>query len=333
VLGVTALCADERYAHAGCALPPAFGITAEEHGLLDRGSSGVIITVPSTEAGLAAGDVVRQANGVRVKECADLERAAADALAQGLVLLLAVERGDARIALAATTRASAARDRTIASSSASTSAPPAAVTVAPAPAAQAGAATPSQTPVPPPVAVAPPPRREVALPPRAGVSEALVRRAGAAAAALATVDDAAQLVVPLALYERRLGEAEAAIATLEFGVGADDSAVHDFVEDALALHRTARDVRRLLLEIVSQTGLDRRVPMASGLPYFSTSKVPLWVRTYPFLEACILEPPREIRIPVPGEMAGRWSPDQALELLWDRTRAATTALGAWSRGG
>jgi hypothetical protein len=334
VLGVTALCADARYAHAGCALPPAFGIMAEEHGLLDRGSSGVVITVPATEAGLAAGDVVRQANGVRVKECADLERAAADALAQGLVLLLAVERGDARIALAVTTRASATREGTIASSSASKSAPPPAAVVAPAPAAEARAAGSSQIPVPHPLAVAPPPpRREVALPPHAGASEALVRRAEAAAAALANVDAAARLVAPLALYERRLGEAEAAIATLEFGVGTDDSAVHDFVEDALALHRTARDVRRLQLEIVSQTGLDRRAPAASGLPYFSTSKVPQWVQTYPFLEACILEPPREIRIPVPGEIAGRWSPDQALELLWDRTRTATTALTAWSRGG
>ena len=202
---LTALCTDAP-AHAGCALPGVFGITAEEHGLLDRGSSGVIITGPPSEAGLVAGDVVRQANGVRVKECADLERAAADALAQGLVLLLAVERGDARIAVAATTRASAARDGTIASS-----ASPPAVAVAPPSRGEARAATATPTPIPP------PPRREMTLPPRAGAAEALVRRAEAAAATLANLDAAAKPMVPLALYERRLGEAQAAIGTLEFG--------------------------------------------------------------------------------------------------------------------
>jgi hypothetical protein len=143
---------------------------------------------------------------------------------------------------------------------------------------------PVRTPAPP-----PPPAHEVALPPRAGASQALLHRAGAAAAALAKVDDAAQLATPLALYERRLGEAEAAIAALEFGVDANDTAVRDFVEEALALHRTARDILRLQLETVSQSGGDRRSPSAGGLPYFSTSKVPTWVRTYPFLEVCILQ--------------------------------------------
>ena len=103
-------------ARAACDLPAAFGIAAEEHGLLDRGTNGVVATASAPAAGLVAGDVIRQANGMRVSGCADLERAAADALAQGLVLLLAIERGDQRIALAATTRESIAGGGAVASS-------------------------------------------------------------------------------------------------------------------------------------------------------------------------------------------------------------------------
>lgn len=329
---LVAACVNAPHVYAGCALPAQFAIAAEEHGILDRGSSGVVVTAPSADIGLVAGDVIRQANGVRVKECADLEHAAADALAQGLVLLLAVERGEHRVAVAATTRQSTAREGAVASTTTAAAPPPekppaAAPPAAPPPAAPAP--RPVATPLPEPTLV----RREVALPPRTGAPAALVRRAEAAARALAAVDEAALPTAPLALYERRLGEAEAAIGALEFGVDAQESAVRDFVEDTLALHRTARDVRRLQLETMAQKGIDRRAPLANGLPYFSTSKVLQFVRTYPFLEPCILEPPREIRMPVPGEAAGRWSPDQALEILWGRTRAASTALAAWAHGG
>ncbi len=171
------------------------------------------------------------------------------------------------------------------------------------------------------------------MPPRANASSALVRRAHDAATALASVDEAAGPVAPLALYERRLGAAEATIAALEFAVEREDSAVRDFVEEALALHRTARDVRRLQLELVHEkTGLDRRTPAAVGLPYFSTSKLPQWVREYPFLEACVVQPPRETSFPISGEVAGRWNPETALGLLWDRARAARDALSTWSSG-
>jgi hypothetical protein len=328
ILGIAAACVNAPRAHAAaCSVPVEFAIGAEQHGLLERGSSGVVVTTSSRDVGLVEGDVIRQANGVRVKECADLERAAADALAQGLVLLLAIERGEQRVAVAASARRGAPHEGAVAST---TTAPEPA---ADAPPAEARAERAPPRPVATPVIEPTPVRREVALPTRTGASAALVQRAEAAARALAAVDEAAQSAAPLTLYERRLGEAEAAIGALEFGVDAQESAVRDYVEDALALHRAARDVRRLELETMAQRGLDRRAPLASGLPYFSTSKVPQLVRAYPFLEPCILEAPHEIRMPVPGEAAGRWNPEQALELLWDRTRAASAALAAWARGG
>ncbi len=318
-------------ARASCSLPATFGIAAEEHGLLDRGSAGVVVSAPSPDVGLAVGDVIRQANGLRVERCADLERAAADALAQGLVLLLAIERGETRVAVAAMTQQRAAREGAIAGTTTGGSGE---TVASAAPAADAPGSRPGRASVEPAPAptIEPPPRREAALPPRTGASGALVRRAEVAARALAAVDATAQPVAPLALYERRLGEAEATIGALEFGVDAQESAVRDFVEDALALHRAARDVHRLQLETMAQRGLDRRTPLANGLPYFSTSKVPQLVRAYPFLQPCILESPRDIRVPVPGEVAGRWSPDQALDILWTRTHAAQAALTAWAAG-
>ena len=331
ILGGAVACVSAPLAHAAsCSVPAAFAITAEQHGLLDRGSSGVGVTAAPPDVGLVEGDVIRQANGVRVKDCADLEHAAADALAQGLVLLLAIERGEQRVAVAATTRQSAAREGAVATTTAP-AAPPAAAAL---PAeTHAERAAPAPRPVATPLIEATPIRREVALPTRTGASAALLQHAAAAARALAAVDEAAQSAAPLTLYERRLGEAEAAIGALEFGVDAQESAVRDYIEEALALHRAARDVRRLELETMAQQGMDRRAPLAGGLPYFSTSKVPQLVRTYPFLEPCIIEPPHEIRMPVPGEAAGRWNPEQALELLWGRTRAASTALAAWAPGG
>ena len=104
-----------------------------------------------------------------------------------------------------------------------------------------------------------------------------------------------------------------------------------FVDDVLTLHRTARDVRRTKLELLSQSGVDRRASSATSLPYFSESKVPEWVATYPFLHVIVIVPPRETHMPIPGEVAGRWNPDRALELLWGRARQATTQLADWSR--
>jgi hypothetical protein len=339
ILGAAAACVNAPRAHAAsCSVPAAFAIMAEQHGLLDRGSSGVVVTSAPPDVALDEADVIRQANGVRVKDCADLERAAADAMAQGLVLLLAIERGDQRVAVAATTRQSATREGAVASTAAPAAPPiggPQVASPPGAPPAEARAerAAPAPRPVATPVIEPAPVRREVALPTRTGASAALVRRAAAAARALTAVDEVAQHAAPLTVYERRLGEAEAAVGALEFGVDAQESGVRDYVEEALALHRTARDVRRLELETMAQQGLDRRAPLASGLPYFSTSKVPQLVRSYPFLEPCIIEPPHEIHMPVPGEAAGRWSPEQALDLLWGRTRAASTALAAWAQGG
>jgi hypothetical protein len=307
---------------ASCALPAAFRIAVEERGITARGGPALMATAPSP-SGLVAGDVVRQANGVRVTSCAELEGAAAEALAKGLALLLGVERDGRLLAVAATTPE---EDVRVAARGERAPAPPARPERAP-----GDATAPATTRVPAPLP-SPRPRRAAALPEVGQASGDVRRRAAAAATALARVDDAARAEVPLAVYERRLGDAEATIAGLEFGVGGADAAVRDFIEDVLALHRTARGVRRAQLEALAQSGIDRRSPTARALPYFSDSKVPDWVGAYPFLQETLLATPHATRLPLPGEVAGRWDADGALRLLWEHAHTATIELERWAQG-
>ncbi len=340
-LAALASCIVARTAAAAttCTLPPQFDLAAEERTLLD-GGAGVVVTQATERADAAAGDVVRQANGAHVRSCADLEHAAAEALARGLVLLLGVERDGRLLAVAAVTRADAPRLASHEHGEEGTASAPAVVEPPEGAAHERGGAQRAldrvargAPPSPPAVArTLPRPRREPTLPPRDARSAALRERAAAAATALAAVDEAAQAGMPLTAYERRLGDAEATIAKLQFGVDAAEAAVREYVEEILALHRTARDVERAKLETIDHAGGNRR-PAISGiaLPYFSDSKVADWVAAYPYLQVAVVEPPRETRFPVPGESSGTWNADHALELLWARAHAAETALADWAR--
>ncbi len=274
---------------------------------------------------MAPGDAIRQANGTRIRACVDLERAASDALAGGLVLLFDVERDGVSVA-------AAARPQPDAGSVAAGPAPArgsAEATVATKPAeperAPADEAIVAAAPTPPPPQV----RRETRLPTGSEASVDARRAAGAAAAALASVNDAAQLSVPLVLYERRLGDAETTIGALAFGNGQVGVDVRAAVQEILDYHRTARDVRRSKLAILSQRGTDQRAG-ANALPYFSDSQVTEWMAMYPFLEVSLIERPRKTRM-LPGEMAGRWDPDRAIDLLWEHARTAHGRLAEWAR--
>lgn len=80
-------------AGTSCALPEAYPIALEARGaLLGVGRGVVAVEQPRAGSPLAPGDAIRQANGDAVETCDDVERAAAEAFAKGLPLLLAVER-------------------------------------------------------------------------------------------------------------------------------------------------------------------------------------------------------------------------------------------------
>ena len=304
-----------------CDLPGELSLTVEERALLDGGGAGVVITgSPAPSTGLRVGDVLRQANGRRVAGCEDLEAAAADARARGLVLLLAAER-DGRLLAAAVATAPES--------------PVGVAAVVPPPANEPVphesegphvAARPTATPV-----ATPAPVREVELPPRGDVSAEIAAKAVAAAAVLGTVDEAARSVVPLPVYERRLDEATNAIVALRIE-GEGSTAVRALVTEALGYHEAARDIRRYKAAELSHARVDQRGPASTSLPYFSDSEVPRWMERYPFLGETLQQAPRTTHMLLPGEMAGRWNPDRAVELLWERAASAATRLSAWGAG-
>jgi hypothetical protein len=285
---------------------------------------------PAPRAGLQVGDVIRQANGRRTATCRDLETTAAEALAKGLVLLMAAER-DGRLLAAAleptgaavvTATEAPAPPRVEPQGTTAKEAAPAPPVVMPAPVAP----PPVPTPVATPVVI-----REAPLPPRTGAAPDLAAKAVAASAVLATIDEAARFAVPIGVYERRIEDAKNAIAALHIE-GEGSSAVRDVIAEATGYHEAARDIRRYKSAQLKDARIDERGVGAQSLPYFSDSEVPRWVERYPFLSESLQQAPRTTHMLLPGEMAGRWNPDQAVELLWERAAKASARLGTWGAG-
>ena len=317
------LAQENAWAGTPCDLPAAFSLTVEESSGLGGVNERLTVVrsgAPSTS--LRPGDLIRQANDRRTLRCADLEAVAAVTMAKGLVLLLAAERGGELFALALP---SAPSESAIGAApvvvAGRADAPSADTPVAPAPPVVVPP-VPRPTPVPSPVA------RAAALPARADASAELAAKAVAAAAVLGAVDEAARVVVPFAVYERRIDEARNAIAALHIE-GDGSAAVRDVVAEAFGYHDTARDIRRYKAAELSHSRVDQRGAAAISLPYFSDSQVPGWVARYPFLDETLQQAPRATHMLLPGEMAGRWNPDQAVEMLWERAAETAARLGTW----
>lgn len=317
--------ATEGAAATVCQLPSVFALTVEERSLVGTSTGGlVVVRADAPSSLLQPGDVIRQANARRTNNCRELEAAAADAAARGMLLLLAAERSDGLVAVALADKTSP----TVAAAPVVRSAPlgSAEAPAAPAPAVVAAVAAPSATPIATPV-----PRKEASLPPRDDASAELTSKAVAAAAVLGTVDEAARIAVPVTAYERRLEDAKNAIAALRIE-GEGSAGVRDLIAETIAYHETARDIRRYKAAELADARLDQRGAGAASLPYFSDSEVPRWMERYPFLSETLQQAPRATRMLLPGEMPGRWNPDQAVELLWERARASAGRLGAWGAG-
>lgn len=329
-LAVLLAAAVEASAATVCQLPSVFGLTVEE-GPLVGATAGTLIVVRADAPSslLQPGDVIRQANARRTNNCRELEAAAADAAARGVFLLLAAERADSLVVVALADKASApvvAAPAVRSAPAAPVDAPSRAVPAPEAPAAIAAAAVPTPTPV-----VTPVPRKEVSLPERDDASAELTSKAVAAAAVLGTIDEAARMAVPVSAYERRIEDAQNAIGALRIE-GEGSAAVRDLVAETIAYHETVRDIRRYKAAELADARVDQRGAGAVELPYFSDSEVPRWIERYPFLSETLQQAPRATHLLLPGEMPGRWNPDRAVELLWERARASAERLGAWGAG-
>lgn len=93
----------------------------------------------------------------------------------------------------------------------------------------------------------------------------------------------------------------------------------------------ARDIRQYKQEYVEEKRKDLRKGRAAAfqsasIPYFLKSSVPGWVDRYPFLRACVSESPQMDSI---LERPGRWDPDQAVVLLWQKAKEETEQFARW----
>ncbi|HZR83601.1 MAG TPA: hypothetical protein VFD92_21080 [Candidatus Binatia bacterium] len=326
-----------------CRLPARLGFGARQDPT-GNGGSEVVVTASAGDAQVAAGDVVRQANGIRVARCEDLERAASAALGARLAVLLAVQRQGRLVALAA----GIAEDQ-VAAWAPAASLPGSTSAVAPAgasatvggidgahrtnelgispPASWPGASTSGDVaaapPAPPPIAARPP--ALASLPSAASAPVAGRNAAREAAAALARLEPVAHLGIPLPLYASRVRAAEAEVART---VNASDTpaGVRSAVDAILEYYRLAGEILRTKHEWVEDKGSEAAVRTVN-IPYLSTSRVPRWLAEYPFLAQTAGSAPHAGLLG--GEQSGSWNPDQAAELLWERARDDTADLAAW----
>jgi hypothetical protein len=93
----------------------------------------------------------------------------------------------------------------------------------------------------------------------------------------------------------------------------------------------AREIRQYKQDYVEEERKDLRKGRAaafksSSVPYFLKSPVPGWVDRYPFLRTTVSESPQMDRI---LERPGRWDPDQAVILLWQKAKEETEQFARW----
>jgi len=344
-----------------CNLPPAIQLRLEQRATGDEAGSRLVEEQAAGAASvLFVGDRIVQANGRRVRNCADLESAAGEALAKGLVLLLGVERDGKLVSVAAEITPEEAGKTAPASAD-----EPAAtkfdtavgvallatgvaieVAIIALEVATDGNSIP-RTPFldaavnklagveayRPGVEIAAAgaavelPAAAVELPPSADAGPGLRRSAADAAAALRDLDGYARVELPARVYERNLDTTEGRIEALSLGIDDGSTAVRSAVDTILGYHRTARDIQRAKIEHLNRRDRDVRAAGYS-IPYHSDSEVPRWLARYPFLRDSLKASPSDWG-PL-GERSGYWDPNRALELLWEHARADTEKLAAWA---
>ena len=165
------------------------------------------------------------------------------------------------------------------------------------------------------------------LPQGAGGVADLRSRAQQAVALLRKVEARATASVPIAIYDLERQEADAAIREIDFGTGDAAASVRGVAFDVLAAYQTASDILAAKLEYQVEARQTMRTRAPREMPYFSDGDVPDWVAAFPFLQEAVLAPPKDRRF---IQSSGRWSPDRAVELLWEYARDETTRLASWS---
>lgn len=289
---------------------------ADEPCAESRGRTGLVMKVDDTgivvesvdpgsvadRQGLRAGDRILQMNDVRPTSCRMYARAVRRAEEDGLTLLWLVDRSGQRVALAVDV------------------APGAPVIAAPPPPA-APAAKPGES-APPLVAAAPttpppPPTTSTTLPSAEPLPDDVAVSVDGVLSALGALSVQTRRGLPV--YEEAVGEVARQVATLRVREGASPKVLAG-LDEVLRLHEGAVLAWKSVDDLRQRKGIRSRMPIADGATadFFVDSDIERLLDRYDFLAETVTKEPSGDMI----QLAGRWQPVRARELLWEHAGAA-----------
>lgn len=148
--------------------------------------------------------------------------------------------------------------------------------------------------------------------------------------ALRGLEVSAKLPGQLSLYEQSLNQTKAKITALA-AQGEAEKRVLAGAQVILDYYLAAQEIWQYKLKRLTQIRPDLRpgeqaAYSSPSVPYFFGSPVLAWVDRYPFLKASVTTAPRKERF---MERSGKWSPDKAILLLWQKAREETDDLSQW----
>lgn len=165
-------------------------------------------------------------------------------------------------------------------------------------------------------------------------SAAIGERALAVLRTLETLVDAAR---PLPMYERGLRDARMRLRALQRQSRDDvEKRVMAGARVVFGYYETARSIRQYKHDYVGTARKDVRRGRAesyasASVPFFYDSPVTAWMDRYPFLRPSITDTPTKLGFDF-VEQPGRWNPDHAVTLLWQRARSETDKFARWVNG-
>jgi len=167
-----------------------------------------------------------------------------------------------------------------------------------------------------------------------GDSAAIGEQALAALRTLETLVDAAR---PLPMYERGLRDTRRRLRALQRQSRDDvEKRVMAGARVVFGYYETARAIRQYKHDYVGTERKDVRRGRAesyasASVPFFYDSPVTAWMDRYPFLRPSITDTPTKLGFDF-VEQPGRWNPDHAVTLLWQRARSETDKFARWVNG-
>jgi hypothetical protein len=250
--------------------------------------------------GLRVGDIVEQVNSWQTQDCQSYQKAVQDARGEHKALLLLINRKDQRLALVFESEVWPRKDTEHYEQRAE-------VTL-----------------------------QSIVTVPLSPTVKDQVRHTGAQA--LAILHEVAALAVfpgnPSA-YAQRVATAKTQLATLAHaGISEAERRVISGAKIVLGYYLVAQEILEYKQTLVTDSAKgppQRRNTTATpaGSPYLLNSPVAGWLEQYPFLQVTVRQSPQKVGF---MEREGRWDPEQAVQLLWEKANRDAATLAQWLQG-